>query len=208
MWWASYSARASRRCRSPKISIRSVTSVRAVSTNRCAYAFARGLRGRDRHGVDAGAGQDRAERGGELPGPVTDQEPETGGTITQIHQQIADLLHGPGPVRVRGDTEDVHAAGADLHDEQAVQALQGHRAVHVEEVGGEHRRCLSAQERPPRRIGAPSRRRRDLQRLEDPADRGRAHPVTELEQFAPDPPGIPSRGSRWRAARSARRSRR
>jgi hypothetical protein len=31
--WASYSARIVRRCRWPKISIRSVTSVRAVSTN-------------------------------------------------------------------------------------------------------------------------------------------------------------------------------
>src|SRR6266576_4458812 len=45
LWWASYPARTSRRCRSPKISIRSVTSARAVSTNRCAYGFARGLRG-------------------------------------------------------------------------------------------------------------------------------------------------------------------
>jgi hypothetical protein len=34
-----------RRCRWPKISIRSAASVRAVSTNRSAKAFARGLRG-------------------------------------------------------------------------------------------------------------------------------------------------------------------
>jgi hypothetical protein len=31
--WASYSARTDRRCRRPKMSTRSVTSVRAVSTN-------------------------------------------------------------------------------------------------------------------------------------------------------------------------------
>jgi hypothetical protein len=37
----------------------------------------------------------------------------------------------------------VHVAGADLHDEQAVQALQGQRAVDVEEIGGEHRRGLA-----------------------------------------------------------------
>jgi hypothetical protein len=60
-------------------------------------------------------------------------------------------------------------------------AVQGHRAVHMEEIGGEHRRGLSAQELPPRRIGAPSRRGRDLQGLEDPADRGCADPVAELE---------------------------
>ena len=47
--------------------------------------------------------QDRVKRRGELPGPVTDQEPEVCGAITQIHQQVADLLHGPGTVRVRGD---------------------------------------------------------------------------------------------------------
>jgi hypothetical protein len=40
-----------------------------------------------------------------VPGPVPDQEPE-----------------------VRGDPQDVHVTGADLHDEQAVQAPQGHRA--------------------------------------------------------------------------------
>jgi hypothetical protein len=46
---------------------------------------------------------------------------------------------------------DVHVAGADLHDEQAVQALEGDGAVHVEEVGGEHRRGVRVQELPPRR---------------------------------------------------------
>ena len=86
-----------------------------------------------------------------------------------------------------GHAEDVHVAGADLHHEQAVQALQGDRAVHVEEVGGEYRRGLGAQKLPPRRVGAPLGRRRDLQRLEDPADGRCADPVAELEQFALDP---------------------
>jgi hypothetical protein len=98
--------------------------------------------GRDLHGLHAGTGQDCVKRCGELPGPVADQEPETRGAITRIHQQVADLLHGPGTVWVRGDPEDVHVAAAYLDDEQAVQALQGRRAVHVEEVGGEHRGCL------------------------------------------------------------------
>jgi hypothetical protein len=76
---------------------------------------------------------------------------------------------------------------ADLGDEQALQALQRHRAVHVEEVGGEHRRCLRVQELPPRRVGVPLRCRRDLPGPEDPADRGRTDPVAELEQLARDP---------------------
>ena len=111
--------------------------------------------GRDLHRLDTGAGQDRVEGCGELPGPVADQEPEVRGAVTEVHQQIADLLRGPRPVRVRGDPEDVHIAGADLHHEQAIQAPEGHRAVHVEEVGGQHRRGLGAQKLPPGRIGAP-----------------------------------------------------
>ena len=50
-------------------------------------------------------------------------------------------------------------------DEQAVQALQGHRAVDVGEVRGEHRRCLGLQELPPRRGGAPLRYRGILRAL-------------------------------------------
>ena len=64
-------------------------------------------------------------------------------------------LRGPRRVRVRGDPQDVHVAAADLHHEQAVQALEGHRAVHVKEVDGKHRRGLRVEELPPARIGAP-----------------------------------------------------
>ncbi len=112
-----------RRCRSPKISIRSVTSVRAVSTNRSAAALSFGER--DLHGLDAGAGQDRVEGCSELPGPVADQKPEVRGAVTEIHREIADLLRGPQPVRVGGDPEDVHVAGADLHRIRRKQVLGG-----------------------------------------------------------------------------------
>jgi len=107
--------------------------------------------GRNLHRLDTSIGQERVKRRGELPGPITDQEPEAGGAITQIHQEVADLLHGPGTVRVRGDPEDVHITAAYLDDEQAVQALQCQRAVYVEEAGGERGRGLSLQELPPLR---------------------------------------------------------
>jgi hypothetical protein len=71
--------------------------------------------GRDPHRLDTGTGQDRVERFGERPGPVPDREPEAGGAITQLHQQVADLLGGPRPVRVRGDPEDVHALRTQWH---------------------------------------------------------------------------------------------
>jgi hypothetical protein len=76
-----------------------------------------GAAGRDLHDLDAGIGQDGVKRRGELPGPVADQEPEVRGAITQVHQEVADLLCGPGPVRVGGDPGDVHVAAAYLDDE-------------------------------------------------------------------------------------------
>jgi hypothetical protein len=109
-----------------------------------------------------------------------------------LRRQVADLLHGPRTIWVPRDAEDVHVTAADLHDEQAVQPLLGHRAVHVEEVGGEHRGCLGVQELPPGRVGVPLRCRGDLQGLEDPADGGRADPVAEFQQFALDPPVPPA----------------
>jgi len=113
--------------------------------------------GRDRHGLDACAGQNCVGRCGELPGPVADQEPEAPGAVSEIHQEIADLLGGPGAVRVRGDFENVHVAGADLDDESAIHAPERHGAVHVEEVHGKDRRGLRVQELPPRGVGAPLR---------------------------------------------------
>ncbi len=53
---------------------------------------------RDLHYLDAGIGQDRVKRRGELPSPVADQEAKVRGAITQIHDKVADLLHGPRPV--------------------------------------------------------------------------------------------------------------
>jgi hypothetical protein len=66
--------------------------------------------GRDLHGLDAGAGLDRVQGCGELPGAVADQEPEVRRAVTEVHQEVTDLLDGPRPVRVRGDPEDVHIA--------------------------------------------------------------------------------------------------
>ena len=44
---------------------------------------------------------------------------------------------------------EVHIAGADFDDEQAVEALKPQRAVQVEEIGGERGRGLGLQELPP-----------------------------------------------------------
>jgi hypothetical protein len=54
----------------------------------------------------------------------------------------------------------------------------------MEEVAGQHRRCLRAQELSPGRVGVPDRRRWYPEPLENAADRRRPHAVAELEQFA------------------------
>ena len=80
--------------------------------------------GRDLHRLDTNAGQDRVKRRGELTGPITDKEPEVRGAITQIHQEVADLLDCPQPIGIAGDPDDVHVTATDVHDEQAIQALR------------------------------------------------------------------------------------
>ncbi len=44
--------------------------------------------GRDLRHLDTGIGQDRVKRCGELPGPITDEEPEAGGAVTEVHQEV------------------------------------------------------------------------------------------------------------------------
>jgi hypothetical protein len=103
--------------------------------------------------------------------------------VAEVHQEIADLLGGPRPVWVRGDPEDMDVAAADLDDEEAVQAPEGH-AVHVEEVDGEHRGGLCVQELVPGGVVVPLGCRGYLKGLENPSDGGCADPMTELEKLA------------------------
>ena len=55
------------------------------------------------------------------------------GTLAEVHQKVTGLLGGPRPGGVRGDAQDVHPPGLDLHHEQDVQALEEHR-VNMQEV--------------------------------------------------------------------------
>ena len=64
------------------------------------------------------------------------------------HEQVAGLLDGPRPGGVRGDAQDVHPPGLDLHHEKDVQAFQEH-GVNVQEVAREDPGCLGGQELPP-----------------------------------------------------------
>ena len=80
--------------------MRSVTSIPAVSTNRFAKALARGLRGGIFTASMPTLARTASERCGELPGSVADQETEIRGPVTEVHQEVADLLGSPRPVRM------------------------------------------------------------------------------------------------------------
>ena len=136
--------------------------------------------------LDAHIGENGIERCGELAGPVPDEEREFGDAIAEVHHEAADLLCGPWTVWVCGRAQQVHGSAGDLQHEEHVDPSERHRAVHVKEVAGLHRRRLRAQELPPGRVGVPDRCRRYPQPLENAADRGGPHAVAEFEQLALD----------------------
>src|SRR5207247_11271999 len=117
--------------------------------------FGRGLRGGMFTASMPASARIASNEAVNCPARSPDQEPEFRGAVTEVHQEIADLLSGPRPVRMCGDAEDVPVAAADFDHEEAVQALECYRAVDMEEVGGEHCRGVHAQELPPRGVSAP-----------------------------------------------------
>jgi hypothetical protein len=172
-------------------------TVGELGSDRQYEAFGEAVRPRatgwDLDDLDAHIGQNRVERGRKLSGAIADEELEPRDVFAEVHHEVAGLLGGPGPVGVRGDAQDVEEAVADLEREQDVDPSQGHRAVDVEEVDGEHAGGLGAQELPPAGVGVPNRGRWDPVALEDPADR-RGAAVAELE-YRPGTSCIPSSGS-------------
>jgi hypothetical protein len=139
-----YTASTCRRCRSPKISIRSVTSVRTVNTKRSAKQFARGHRGGIFTTSMPASASTASNRRRELTGPIADEEPKPSNVLAEIHHEVAGLLRRPRPIGMPGHTQHVQVAVADLEHEQHVEAPQRHRAVNVEEVDREHAGRLRA----------------------------------------------------------------
>jgi hypothetical protein len=127
-----------RRCRSPKISIWSVSSVRTVNTRRSAKQFARGHRGGILTTSIPASANTASNEAANCPARSPDQEPEPGDVFVEVEQEVAGLLRGPGPVGVRGHAQHVQVAITDLGGDQDVEPPQCHRAVDVEEVDGQH----------------------------------------------------------------------
>ena len=106
--------------------------------------------------LDVDGGEDGVEGRGELGVAVADQEPEAPAGVVEVHGQVAGLLGQPRAGRVRGDAEDVYAAGGVLDDEERVQPVQGD-GVEVEQVAGQDPVRLGAQELGPGGPGSSGR---------------------------------------------------
>ena len=70
------------------------------------------------HGPDAGAGEDRVERGGEVRAAVADHERDPVRLLAGVHEQVACLLGGPLPGGVQRDAQDADAPGRVFHHRQ------------------------------------------------------------------------------------------
>ncbi|MFI9366834.1 hypothetical protein ACIG5E_38200 [Kitasatospora sp. NPDC053057] len=91
-----------------------------------------------------------------------------------------------------GDAEDVDAPGLDLHDEEDVEALE-EDGVHVQEVAGEKRVGLCADEGAPGLPGGALWCGRQTEAAQDAADGGGGDAVAEPSQLALDPDVAPGR---------------
>jgi hypothetical protein len=80
--------------------------------------------------------------------------------------KLADLLGRPSAIGVRSHPQQVHRPGGHFQYEEHVDSLERDRAVHMEEIAGQHGRGLGAQELPPGRVGVPDRRWRDARPLQ------------------------------------------
>jgi hypothetical protein len=66
---------------------------------------------RDLDHLDACIGQDRVKRCRELSGAIADEEPDPGGAVTEVHDEVAGLLGGPGFVGMPAHAQHVQVVG-------------------------------------------------------------------------------------------------
>src|SRR6266508_1810878 len=124
-----YSSSVRRRCRSPKISMRSVTSLRTVSTNLSAYAFALGLRGGILHTVMPASASTASNV--LVNWPAWSRTRTVNWSARSPRSMSRFLAVGRSTARPGCDAEDVRVAAGDLQYEAHVPALQREGAVDV-----------------------------------------------------------------------------
>lgn len=143
------------------------------------------------HDGEIFAFEDRVERGRVPAVAVPDQVPHRGASVLEVHDQVAGQLRGPGCGGVGGGTENTDAAGGVLDDSEDVQPCAG-QGPGFEEVGGDDRVCLAAQEGGPGLVVALGCGL-DPVALEDFPNRGGGDLDAEGGQFAVDASVAPAR---------------
>ncbi len=151
------------------------------------------------------------ERTRELRVPVPDHVADTSKRLP--HREVASLLSDPRRVRVPGHPQDRHPTRRDVDGEQHTERLKQDR-LHSEEVQGEDRASLGAQEcAPGGAVSAGSRT--DAIGAQQRPDLGRRDPDAEFRELTPNPDASPPRvlpahpedevsnvlGDRWSASR-------
>ncbi len=96
--------------------------------------------GGDRCGADGA--EHVVEGSAVLAAAVVDHEPDPD---VEVHQEVAGLLGRPRPGRAGRDPGQMHPSGANLNEEQHIEALEGD-GVDAEEVGGDQSVGLAADE--------------------------------------------------------------
>ncbi len=147
--------------------------IETVAADRADPAFGEGVRvrrpKRRADDLDALALEDVVEGEAELAVAVVDQEPGRPRPLRERLGKLPSLLGCPTPIRVGAATGEVDAAGSEFDEEEHVQAAEPER-LDGEEVAGDHRGSLGAEELAPVELGA-SAGRRDAGLTEDLGDR-------------------------------------
>jgi hypothetical protein len=143
------------------------------------------------HGPDPGIGEDRVECGGEVRATVTDHELHPLCLFAEVHDQVAGLLGGPFPGGMQRDAVDADAPRR-VPDHGEDVGLGAVEQVNAEEVAGQDRLCLGAQELRPGRSG-PSRRWVDAVGPEDLPYGRRRDVDSQAGQLAVNPAVSPFR---------------
>jgi hypothetical protein len=169
--------------------------VEALATDAADPALGVGVRVRRLHGCadhgDPFALEEMVEAAAELGVAIVDQQAQRLLPIIEGHQQVARLLSCPGAGRVRGAGDELDPAALEGEEEEHVDSFQP-GGLDGEEIAGERRRSLLAQEVAPGELVS-LRRRGQTVADEDRPHGCRRNRNAEASQFADDPPVAP----RW-----------
>jgi hypothetical protein len=124
--WRTYSWSTTRRCRWLTISMRSVSSAGTVRMHRSAKQSARGHRGAILT-LWIPPRREQRQGGGELAGPVAEEESDLGEVIAQVPHEVTDLWGGLWAVGMGGRAQQRYRSAEHLHDEEHQDPLERHR---------------------------------------------------------------------------------